>query len=187
VSDIRMAAWQHVEGRRGFEVARLQPADGGWRIDGHSTGEDEGLAWGMHYGLVVDEAWATRSLEASGFSENGQWSLSLAGDGAGSWEMDGAPAPQFDGCLDVDMVSTVLTNTLAIRRLGLDVEGAGDLDAVWIDTPAGREVVRMPQRYERFGIRGYRFSVVDGKFTAELEIDEFGLVARYPGLAVRVA
>lgn len=188
VSGVRIAAWQHVEGRRGFEVARLEPAaDGATRIDGHSTGEDEGLAWGMHYVLEVDARWATRSLDAAGFAEDGPWSLSLRADGEGSWERDGAPAPEFDGCLDVDMVSTVLTNTLAVRRLGLEVEGSGSLDAVWIGTPAGREVERMPQRYARRGIRGFRFEVVGGDFAAELEIDEYGLVVSYPGLAVRVA
>ena len=188
MSGVRIAAWQHVEGRRGFEVARLEPlAGGGYRVDGHSTGEDEGLAWGMHYLLHIDASWATRSLEASGFSEDGPWALSLGADGAGSWVRDGAADPAFDGCLDVDMVSTVFTNTLAVRRLGLAVEGAGSLDAVWIGTPAGREVERMAQRYTRVGRRSYRFEVVGGDFEADLEIDEFGLVAVYPGLAQRVA
>ena len=188
MSGVRIAGWQHVEGRRGFEVARLQPdGNGGLRVDGHSTGEDEGLAWGMHYVLHVDGAWATRSLEATGFSEEGPWSLSLEADGAGSWRRDGAPAPELDGCLDVDMVCTVFTNTLAVRRLRLDVEGSGALDAVWIGTPAGRELERNPQRYTRLGIRTYRFEVVGGDFRSELEIDEFGLVVQYPGLAQRVA
>jgi uncharacterized protein len=184
LSGVRIAAWQHVEGRRGFEVARLQALpDGAWRIDGHSTGEDEGMAWGLHYLLTVDASWATRSLDAAGFSEDGPWSLSLVSDGAGAWE----GAPEFAGCLDVDLVSTVLTNTLAVRRLDLEVGGSGTLDAVWIGTPAGREVERMPQRYTRIGIRAYRFEVVGGDFAADLEIDEFGLVAQYPGLAQRVA
>jgi hypothetical protein len=188
VSGVRIAAWQHVEGRRGFEVARLEPLPGGGHhIDGHSTGEDEGLAWGLHYALTVDSAWATRTLDLAGFSEDGPWELALTSDGAGSWTRDGAPAPELEGCLDVDLVSTVFTNTLAVRRLGLEVEGSGTLDAVWIGTPAGREVERMAQRYTRIGIRSYRFEVIGGEFTAELEIDEFGLVAQYPGLAVRVA
>jgi len=188
VSGVRSAAWQRAEGRRGFEVARLQAAeDGGYRIDGHSTGEDEGMGWGLHYALHVDASWATRSLDAAGFAEDGPWSISLAADGAGAWTRDGVAAPEFDGCLDVDMVSTVLTNTLAVRRLGLEVEGSGTLDAVWIGTPAGREVERMPQRYTRVGIRGFRFEVVGGDFEADLEIDEFGLVLIYPGLAQRVA
>ena len=187
MSGVRIAAWQHVEGRRGFEVARLEAAeDGGYVINGHSTGEDEGMGWGMHYTLQVDASWATRSLDAAGFAEDGPWSLSLTADG-GAWTRDGAPAPEFDGCLDVDMVSTVLTNTLAVRRLGLEVEGSGTLDVVWIGTPAGREVERMPQRYTRVGIRGFRFEVVGGDFEADLKIDEFGLVLVYPGLAQRVA
>jgi uncharacterized protein len=183
-----MAAWQHVEGRRGFEVARLEPvAGGGWWIDGHSTGEDEGLAWGMHYTLIADEAWATRSLEAYGFSEDGPWAVSLTSDGDGTWTRNGTADAAFDGCLDVDMVSTVFTNTLAVRRLELSVEGSGELDAIWIGTPAGREVERMSQRYTRVGIRSYRFEVLGGDFSADLEIDEFGLVLQYPGLAQRVA
>jgi hypothetical protein len=64
---------------------------------------------------------------------------------------------------------------------------AGELDAVWIGTPAGREVERVPQRYTRRGLRTYLFEVVGGDFSAELEIDDFGLVVRYPGLAVRLA
>ncbi len=188
MSGVRMAAWQHVEGRRGFEVARLEPvAGGGWWIDGHSTGEDEGLAWGMHYTLVVDATWATRSLEAFGLSEDGPWKLSLSADGEGTWRRDGIHDEAFDGCLDVDLVCTVFTNTLAVRRLGLEVDGAGELDAVWIGTPAGGEIERVAQRYERLGRRTYRFSVTGGEFTADLEIDEFGLVVAYPGLAQRVA
>ena len=85
------------------------------------------------------------------------------------------------------MVCTVFTNTLAVRRLGLEPEGSGELDAVWIGTPAGREVERVPQRYTRLGLRAYLFEVVGGDFSAELEIDEFGLVVTYPGLAQRVA
>jgi uncharacterized protein len=188
MSGVRIAAWQHSEGRRGFEVARLeQAAGGGWRVDGHSTGEDEGLAWGMHYALEVDGGWATRALRAAGFAEDGRWSFELDADGAGSWWRNGAPAAEFDGCLDVDMVCTVFTNTLAVRRLGLEPEGSGELDAVWIGTPAGREVERVPQRYTRLGLRAYLFEVVGGDFSAELEIDEFGLVVSYPGLAQRVA
>jgi hypothetical protein len=187
MSDVRIAAWQHVEGRRGFEVARLQRAGDGLRVDGHSTGEDEGLAWGLHYALEVDAAWTTRSLDVTGLSEDGPWTLALRHDGAGAWTRDGEPAPELRGCADVDLVSTVLTNTLAVRRLGLEIEGSGELDAVWIGTPAGREVERNPQRYTRLGLRTYRFEVVGGEFSAEIEIDEFGLVVTYPGLAQRVA
>jgi uncharacterized protein len=48
-------------------------------------------------------------------------------------------------------------------------------------------VERVPQRYTRLGLRAYLFEVVGGDFSAELEIDEFGLVVTYPGLAKRVA
>jgi uncharacterized protein len=188
VGGVRMAAWQHVEGRRGFEVARLAPVENGaHRIEGVSSGEDEGLAWGLRYTLLVDATWATRQLHLEGLAEDADWTLDLEADGAGRWRRDGAAAPELDGCVDVDLATTVLTNLLPIRRFGLSVEGRADLDAVWIGTPAGREVEPMPQRYERLGPRLYRYSSVGTDFSADLEIDEFGLVVAYPGLAQRVA
>ena len=188
MSGVRIAAWQHVEGRRGFEVARLEAADdGGYVINGHSTGEDEGMGWGMHYTLRVDASWATRSLERPGSRRTGAGRSRLTADGAGAWTRDGAPRPSSTAASTSTWSPRCSTNTLAVRRLGLEVEGSGTLDVVWIGRPAGREVERMPQRYTRVGIRGFRFEVVGGDFEADLEIDEFGLVLVYPGLAQRVA
>jgi uncharacterized protein len=186
MTSVRMAAWKHVEGRRGFEVARLESGvDGGHRIAGHASGEDEGRAWGLRYALRVDASWATRSLELEGLSEEGPWALTLRSDGDGRWERDGAEAPELAGCADVDLASTVLTNLLPVRRLDLEVGASGTLDAVWISTPADREVQRLAQRYERIGMHLWRYA--SAGFEAEIEVDDFGLVVAYAGLARRVA
>jgi hypothetical protein len=36
--------------------------------------------------------------------------VTLRADGDGSWVVDGRPAPQLDGCLDVDLESSSMTN-----------------------------------------------------------------------------
>ena len=183
---VRIAAWQHIEGRRGFEIARLCPGlQDGHSITGHSTGEDEGRPWGLHYALELDAAWTTRSVAVEGMSEEGPWALELRGDGAGHWLRDGAAAPELEGCLDIDLAATVLTNLLPVRRLDLEVGAAGTLDVIWISIPPEREVRRVPQRYERLGMHLWRYA--SAGFEAEIEVDDFGLVTAYAGLARRVA
>ena len=51
--------------------------------------------------------------------------LSLTGDGAGRWQIDGRDAPDLDGCLDLDIQVTPFTNSLPIRRLDLAARLAG--------------------------------------------------------------
>jgi hypothetical protein len=48
-------------------------------------------------------------------------------------------------------------------------------------------VLRSEQRYEPIDERHVRYIGLDSDFTADLELDEDGLVLRYPGLAERVA
>jgi len=48
-------------------------------------------------------------------------------------------------------------------------------------------VRRSEQRYEPIDARRVRFVGLEDGFTAELELDEDGLVVRYPRLAERVA
>jgi hypothetical protein len=74
-----------------------------------------------------------------------------------------------------------------VRRTGLAANaGAEDFVMAWVSLPE-LEVSRSEQRYEH--VRPGRVRYVDrgvhAGFTAELEVDEDGLVVRYPGLAER--
>ena len=55
----------------------------------------------------------------------------------------------------------------------------------WVAVPE-LEVLRSEQRYEPAGPGRVRYVGLDDDFTAVLELDEDGLVTRYPGLAERV-
>lgn len=101
--------------------------------------------------------------------------LILEHDGHGSW----ADRPELDGCLEVDISITPLTNTLPIRRLGLEPGESREIRAVYIELPR-LSVSVMPQRYTRLGERLYRYQ--SEGFQADLSVDEHGLVVDYPGL-----
>ena len=111
----RCAAWRHLDAREGFEVVFLRAG----RFEGDTAAVEEGKAWAVRYDISVDAGWATRSARVWGRASSGLRELSLEADGAGRWRVDGAPAGHLDGCLDVDLESSSLTNAFPVHRLGL--------------------------------------------------------------------
>ena len=59
------------------------------------------------------------------------------------------------------------------------------MTAAWVRFPE-LTVEPLTQCYERTGDRLYRYSSGGGAFTADIEVDELGLVVRYPPLWERV-
>ncbi len=101
--------------------------------------------------------------------------LILEHDGQGSW----VDRPELDGCLEVDISITPLTNTLPIRRLKLEPGDSREIRAVYIELPR-LSVSVMPQRYSRLGERLYRYQ--SEGFQADRSVDEPDLVVDSPGL-----
>jgi hypothetical protein len=107
----------------------------------------------------------------------------------GRWTVDGAARPDLDGCVDVDIAATPLTNTFPIRRLTDVPIGEAVTSAVaWVDVPALR-VTRVDQTYERLGhldgLARWRYrDPLHGAFL--LAVDDEGLVVDYEGFARRI-
>jgi hypothetical protein len=187
------AAWHHQQARTGFEVVRFEdlhrPADG-WRVEGCTTALDEGAAWIVDYTIVVDAHWATRRAEVRSRSSSGSRTALLECDGQGTWLLNGEPAPQLTGCVDVDLESSALTNAFPIHRLLLGVGRRADVPAVYVRA-VDATVERLDQRYTRLidGSRGqrYHYAAPAFDFTCDLHYDPSGLVVEYPGLASRAA
>lgn len=129
--------------------------------------------------LTCDAGWRVRRLavKVSGAVTS---RLSLQSDGEGEWidEVRGCPVPELHGCIDVDLSSTPLTNTLPIRRLGLAPGTARDLMVAFIKVPE-LTFSAVAQRYTRTSGSVYRYE--SGSFRADLPTDEHGLVLDYPG------
>jgi hypothetical protein len=184
------AAWRHLDARVGFEVLFPSRETDGYRFEGHSTAVEDGKAWGIHYRLTVDSGWTTRTAHIVGRSAMGRSEVRLDRDGTGEWRVDGRPAPQLDGCQDVDLEASAFTNALPVHRLGLAVGQQADAPAAYVRALDLR-VERLEQSYTRLENDGehshYDYVSPAFDFRAELVYDEFGLVLDYPGIAVRAA
>jgi hypothetical protein len=186
------AAWRHQDASDGFEVAFLSAPDrdDGRRVTGHVSAVEDGHAWAVRYEIALDAAWRTRSAHVWNATARGTSEVRLDGDGAGAWRVDGEPAPHLDGCLDVDLEASALTNAFPANRLALAVGAASEAPAAYVRA-LDLHVERLEQRYERLaddgGRRRYDYASPAFGFTAVLVYDADGLVLDYPGIAVRVA
>lgn len=186
----RFAAWRHRDAREGFEVAFLRREGDGLRVDGQTTAVEDGVAWAVQYAIAVDARWHTRSALVRGRSVHGSREVALETDGNGGWRVDDTPAPDLEGCLDVDLESSALTNALPVHRLGLGVGDAAEAPAAYVRAP-DPGVERLEQRYVRVEDDGrrerYDYAAPRFAFTGVLAYDETGLVVDYPGIAARAA
>jgi len=181
------AAWQHRDARNGFEVVFLEPHGDGYLAEGNTAAVEDGEGWAVHYAIALRPDWSTRRARVWARSASGTRDLTLETD-RGGWSIDGRPAGQLDGCLDVDLESSSLTNAFPVHRLGLEVGAAADAPAAYVRASDLR-VERLEQRYVRLDDDGklqrYRYTAPSFGFETRLAYDEHGLVVDYPGVAVR--
>jgi hypothetical protein len=184
------AAWSHRDARSGFEVAYFQQLGSGHQIDGCTTAVEDGQTWFVDYAITLDANWSTREARVTSRSAAGRRSVLLNADGAGRWLADGEAAPHLDGCLDVDLESSAMTNALPVHRLALPVGARAAAPAAYVRA-AGPSVERLEQEYLRTTDQGahqrYDYTAPAFGFACRLVYDAFGLVLSYPGIAARAA
>lgn len=106
----------------------------------------------------------------------------------GEWfDAQAENVPHLKGCTDIDFEMTPFTNSLPIRRSPLAIGETRTFRMAYI--PADTlEPFADEQTYTRLSERVYRFENGEGEgyFTADITVDEDGLVADYPELFERV-
>jgi uncharacterized protein len=168
--------WRRID-QPGLELARIDVEKHGITVA--STLVDGGdHPFSLRYIWTLDTNWSTRTLRIEHMDGDDRW-LTLERMGHASWRIDNRPAPQLDGCQELDLSATPFCNALAIKLLGKD----GELTAAYIDA-SDMSVKPSRQRYEKIDDRMWRYidlGVAHG-FTAALQLDADGLVERYEGL-----
>ena len=150
-------------------------SNNGFEFSGLILQAHEESPYVVRYTIEVDAAWRTRKVEVE-LEDGGQRGLSLTVDGEANWSRDGQRLEQVAGCIDVDLEWSPSTNTLPIRRLELASGETKTVAAAWVRLPS-LEVQRIEQSYERLADRRYRYR--SGRFTADLAVDEDGMVLQY--------
>lgn len=183
------AAWRHRDARDGFEAAFFTLADAGIRIAGTTSAVEGGQAFSVEYDIELDGAWRTRRAQVRGRSARGDAAIVVTGDGRGRWHVDGVARPELDGCMDVDLESSAMTNALPVHRLDLRPGDDAEAPAVYVRA-LGLGTERLEQRYRCLDrdASGWRVAYDAPVFhvRCELRYDASGLVTTYPGLAERV-
>lgn len=177
------------------------------RLTAHGTSRtaDYAISWA----LATTSGWVTQRLTATvhgqGWSrhleldrsESGKWSCVAQSSGDSSLPKPGIVDPDaLAGALDCDLGLCPVTNTMPVLRLDLLSGNAAPVDETeltmaWVEVPSLRVI---PSRQVYSHVRSARedspavvlFSSGNGGFTAELTVDDDGVVVDYPGLARRI-
>jgi uncharacterized protein len=176
----------------GLEHLQVFTQAEGIAADGLILGVKEQEPFRVRYEIHCDQLWKVRTVHVSLLSGSRQ-SLTLLTNGEGSWATEsGKAVSSLKGCFDVDISATPFTNTLPIRRLALPSGSSATLSMVYITVPQ-LQIQVTEQRYtclETTSSGGrYLFESLENgvaNFTAELPVDQDGLVWNYPELFRRV-
>jgi hypothetical protein len=183
-----MLAWERTGAARGHSAARVERLTDGWLAHGCEVAL-EGSTLACWFTVRLDADWSTRAVRVLAVSAAGDAELSLQADTSRRWTVNGVRDDRLDGCVDVDVAATPLTNTFPIQRFAALAKGeAVTTPVAWVDVPS-LEVTRVDQTYERLepraGLHAWRYSdPLHGAF--RLDVDDDGLVVTYEGFARRV-
>jgi uncharacterized protein len=180
----REVMWAPWEGP-GLEHLRLVASDRSVVANGMVVGLQAGRPFRISYEIRCDGRWRVREVQVAA-PDSERPVLELLADGNGQWKRRGGESiSELEGCIDIDISATPFTNTLPIRRLGLEPGESEELTVTYIRVP---ELLIGPER-QRYGYLWaqadsglYRFEALPSGFTAELPVDGDGLVIDYPGL-----
>ncbi len=181
----RLVIWRGL-GEWRAEASYVRIEDGSLSAYGTQLGA-EPEPYRLDYSLRTGADYVTETLELSLLRGGALKRLVLARKPDGSWTADDAPLPEVEGALDCDLGLCPLTNTMPVLREKLLDPGAEPVEFVmaWVAVP-DLTVHRSEQRYEPMDEHHVRYVGRHRSFVGELELDDDGLVVRYPELAERV-
>jgi uncharacterized protein len=135
----------------------------------------------IDYKVKTTLEWQTQNAEISMLLGKRLTTVHLEVTPKQEWLLNGKKLESFTGLFDIDLGITPSTNTLPINRLKLELGQHAELTAVWIRFPE-LTIEPLPQRYTRLESNAYRYDNADGSFSADLTLDDLGIVETYGNL-----
>jgi hypothetical protein len=159
------------------EHAVLAESGDGYRLQGVAVLPLGELPCHIDYAVAVDRQWRPGQAWATITTPAGTREIVLRSQHGAGWEVDGELRPDLDRCPDVDFGWTPATNTVPIRRLGLEVGETASITAAWVRFPE-LDVVASEQRYRRLATDRWQYT--SGQYDYQLTVDpDTGLVLAY--------
>ena len=176
----RSIIWRRLD-KPGHESARLFWLDSKWQLAGTAVFADKQQPCRLDYVLQCDSQWQTLSGKVAGWVGNEVVELEVLVDSNRRWRLNGEDCAEVNGCIDLDLNFSPLTNLLPIRRLNLAVGQQASVTAAWLRFPSFH-LEPLGQMYRRVGASSYHYESAEGSFVAELEVDDVSFVTRYGDL-----
>lgn len=170
--------WRRLD-RPGHESARLLSQDSHWHITGTAVFAEDREPCRLDYLVICNSGWETVSGKVTGWVGNEIVEVDLAVHSDHRWRLNGTERPEVAGCIDLDLNFSPSTNLLPIRRLNLAIGQGAAVRAAWLRFP-GFTLEPLEQFYRRIDPTTYRYESAGGRFVAELQVNDVGLVTLYP-------
>lgn len=175
----RDIVWERLD-RPGLEHLVLETGTDGISAESLLLLDDESGLIKLRYRLVMTKDWRTHLAAFDLAQGRTRRTLEIARDGGG-WKVDGAARSDLAGADDIDISGTPLTNTQAIKQLGLESCKTKSFRIAYVKLPS-LAVAAISQDYTRLdpGEPPRRFRYTSPGFTAGVDFDDDGLVVDYP-------
>lgn len=168
-----------------LEHFTLKENNGNYAVTSRIIGCLKDQIYSVDYHLMIDLNW--NILEFSIESEINTVKNRLTGKKQqDEWEINGHINPDFKGFQYIDISLTPFTNTLPVNKLKLPENGAQEIEVIYIDV-LNHLIRPAQQRYTRTFPDRYLYENIQTDFTAEILVDENGLVIDYPELFKKTA
>jgi hypothetical protein len=139
----------------------------------------------VHYVLRLSATWHVQQMLL--FRDLDEPDLWLATDGRGVWgEVNGVQRRELGGCDDIDIRTSAITRSLALRRLEVTVGASADVHSIVVD-PESLAITRARLNYTRLGTRLWSVHRDDGLPSHEFSVDNYGLPLDIPGYFRRLS
>lgn len=171
--------WRRLD-NPGQEWARLSVQGAKRVLRGTAVFLEERVPARLDYKIVCSPQWDTLNAVVLGWVGEAKVDLRLEKTVAQAWLLNGIPAPEVTGCVDLDLSFSPSTNLLPIRRLRLKVGEEAEVRAAWLTFPdlGLRPLVQWFRREsrDRYAYRS------DTGFSTTLQVNGDGFVVEYPPL-----
>jgi hypothetical protein len=97
----------------------------------------------------------------------------------GIWYLNDREIKNVEGCVDIDLNFSPITNLIPLRRLELKQEESKTVSAAWLRFPSF-DLERLDQTYTRLDDSTVKYESRDGEFVRTLKVNSAGLVVDYP-------
>lgn len=182
---LRRLIWRRILDDRSIESCTIAGRQDGFGIAGHIIAAHDDRPLDVAYDIQCGPDWAAQRVTIEQIFDGAARRLETVRTKEG-WLIDGVRDARLDNCLEPDLGLTPSTNALAIQRLKLEVGQVVEINAAWVKFPA-LTIEPALQRYQRLGLRDYRYTNVGSGFTAVLTIDDLALPVSYEGIWMRIA